>query len=874
MAENITMESGRAFTFRAVAVGTFALIILAVWVHFHEVLVPMANILAENSPPAGAVGVLLGVIGIGVLLARLRPSLRLSRGELAVVYAMLVAAAPIMSQGMWHRFLGLVSAIPLTPDYQRLTDSYSEKLWPHGEQLISNRRFAKGLKEVEIEPAERARLFKAERTPVGAVTALELVNPESAEYNETAILRIPIKRFNSAGRERLVPGERYYFAMLVRLEDMAVSSRLDVDLDTDDGGMETIRTLTRKIPDAFSTPGGFQRFVTPYVTIPRRMVDRADLVFTLTGPGRAALTDICFFSNEALARMYKGCMEVRESDIPLIPVNDRNSMVIRPDNLFSIRGILYILKGYIPYSQWLQPLLYWFAIVLAIFGALYGVAIIFRRQWEDVERFGFPIARLPSLFLEERDKNGTVQRPIFHTKMFKAGVITALVLGLIRGIAYYVPGAPSLEINVNLLNYVASHPVLSAFMRGMTGFTFQVLWIFVAVAFFVDLELLASMLVFFLLARIPYALGEMTGWKNISGDFGNFPFPHEQHIGAFLGLAVVALWVSRRHLVGVFNTIVGRPGGWDDRQEIMRYRTAAILVLLCVSAMALWGSMSGMGPWNALLFFGFMLVCGFVAARIRTEFGAPGTYFTPYNPFLIFFLFGGLRVFSPQTMVLAYVAGGFMAVAQFLMFAPTQVEMMHFANRLKVSRRGLALGVTFGIVAGLILGGYVMLVWAYGRGGENIDYMRTWALRQHWYFSSLYSSLNKADAYSVAQAAGAGEGLARMSQGWGPMIAVGSGATVTLVVAALRTWISGFWLHPIGYVLANSHFISCWGSLLTAFVIKFISLKIGGPRFVREQMMPYFAGMFCGVIGAMLLWDIIAAAAMGFGVREVFTLLM
>ncbi len=182
MADNNTSEPVRTFTFRAVAVGAFALVILAIWIHFHEVLVSMPHILAENSPPAGAVGVLLGVVGIGVLLARLRPSLRLSRGELAVIYAMLVAAAPIMSQGMWHRFLGLMAAIPHNEGgFEKLTDSYSEKLWPHGHHLIDNRRFANGLEGFVVEPANRADVIEAERTPIGATTAVELVNPESVE---------------------------------------------------------------------------------------------------------------------------------------------------------------------------------------------------------------------------------------------------------------------------------------------------------------------------------------------------------------------------------------------------------------------------------------------------------------------------------------------------------------------------------------------------------------------------------------------------------------------------------------------------------------------------------------------------------------------
>ena len=101
----------RTLTFRAGLIGIAAMLILAMWVHIHEIVLPGWSILVENSPPAGAVGVFLGVLVIGAAVARLRPCLRLASGELIVIYTMLVTSAPFMTQGMWHRFIGLVIAI-------------------------------------------------------------------------------------------------------------------------------------------------------------------------------------------------------------------------------------------------------------------------------------------------------------------------------------------------------------------------------------------------------------------------------------------------------------------------------------------------------------------------------------------------------------------------------------------------------------------------------------------------------------------------------------------------------------------------------------------------------------------------------------------
>src|SRR5437773_12424263 len=109
-------ENCRTFSYRALVIGLAGILVAGLWIHFHEVLAPHPTVLAENSPPAGAVGIFVGVLLIGGLLARFHRALRLAKGELLVIYAMLVIAAPLMSQGMWHRFLGLLVAIPHNAD--------------------------------------------------------------------------------------------------------------------------------------------------------------------------------------------------------------------------------------------------------------------------------------------------------------------------------------------------------------------------------------------------------------------------------------------------------------------------------------------------------------------------------------------------------------------------------------------------------------------------------------------------------------------------------------------------------------------------------------------------------------------------------------
>ena len=78
--------------------------------------------------------------------------------------------------------------------------------------------------------------------------------------------------------------------------------------------------------------------------------------------------------------------------------------------------------------------------------------------------------------------------------------------------------------------------------------------------------------------------------------------------------------------------------------------------------------------------------------------------------------------------------------------------------------------------------------------------------------------------------------------------------------------------HPIGYILANSYFAyAVWGSVLAAWVVKWLGLKIGGPRLIREQMTPFFGGIFLGCVLGMAFWDIAGLVAMARGASDVFT---
>ncbi len=89
------------------------------------------------------------------------------------------------------------------------------------------------------------------------------------------------------------------------------------------------------------------------------------------------------------------------------------------------------------------------------------------------------------------------------------------------------------------------------------------------------------------------------------------------------------------------------------------------------------------------------------------------------------------------------------------------------------------------------------------------------------------------------------------------------GGGVTAILTVLRHYISGFWFHPVGFMLGWTNMDSGapWGTLLTAWLIRFATLKIGGARAVRCKLLPFFTGAFVGCILCVLLFTLLNARA-------------
>jgi hypothetical protein len=94
-----------------------------------------------------------------------------------------------------------------------------------------------------------------------------------------------------------------------------------------------------------------------------------------------------------------------------------------------------------------------------------------------------------------------------------------------------------------------------------------------------------------------------------------------------------------------------------------------------------------------------------------------------------------------------------------------------------------------------------------------------------------------------------------------------------MILTLLRQYFSGFWFHPIGFVVGSTHVFDCanWGNLAVAWAIRLIVLKIGGATAVRHKLQPFFVGVFLAALITLLVFFAINSISVAKGASKIFT---
>jgi hypothetical protein len=487
-----------------------------------------------------------------------------------------------------------------------------------------------------------------------------------------------------------------------------------------------------------------------------------------------------------------------------------------------------VLKGFYegkttpPWELWAKPMGAWIGFTLAVTFASLCLVSLLRRQWVDRERLAFPTVALPLEMMEP----GV---PIFRKPLFWAGLLLPFTLDWTNTLATNAPDFPKLNLRSDIFDIGAQFTSSPMNAMGNTPVSFYPFVI--GLAYFIPVEVTFSSWFFFLLTRVERVIGAALNIDaGITGSGkAAFPFLGEQGAGAFLGLAIVSLWLSRSYVKEVFQKVFGEVKDDADADEPLSYRAAMIGLVCAIVFMVGFCIAGGMQPILAIVLI-LLALCYMVAAtRIRAETGNAWLFGPEVDVNHLMTKTFGTSLMTPADLtILAYMRP---AIANFDMRClpmPHHFEAMKMADSVGGSRRRLFGALCIGSALGLVFTWVIALILWHKFGAEaGTDAWRTSMGRQP--FDTLNSLLR-----NPTQADPRGIG------------AIGFGFIFTAALMLLRGRFTWWPLHPVGYAMANTNTMTAtWVPFLIAWLVKILLLRYGGAGLYRKGI-PFFLGLVAG----------------------------
>ena len=320
---------------------------------------------------------------------------------------------------------------------------------------------------------------------------------------------------------------------------------------------------------------------------------------------------------------------------------------------------------------------------------------------------------------------------------------------------------------------------------------------------------------------------------------GQLPYPQEQGIGAYLVLAAMLIWISRRPLRAIWRA------AWSGKKDYGPEGISArwIFAGLGGGFVVVWSfaTLAGMAAWVAFVYILLVLAVALVYGRLRAEAGVPLVWLFPYymQKQVLLFTFGSQPFLaSGQTTLPTWALFTFLARGYFPAMTGYQVEGMELSRRAHINPRRLVFAVCLAVGVGFLIGWYNHLTPFYHYGAQNLrGIWGTWIAQPEYKAAAEYPSTPRHP---------------QLPRIWATTV----GGLVVYLLWALRLQFAGFLLHPLGYAMTCSYGSLIWFSFLVVWMLKSLALRYGGMAFYR-RLVPFFLGLALGHFAvAGILWGL------------------
>ncbi|MDH7600988.1 MAG: hypothetical protein QHI38_02465 [Armatimonadota bacterium] len=480
------------------------------------------------------------------------------------------------------------------------------------------------------------------------------------------------------------------------------------------------------------------------------------------------------------------------------------------------------------YGPWLVPVLWWSAFIIVLLLMFLCINVLLRKQWTERERLSYPLVQLPLDMTAEG-------APLFREKLLWLGFGIAALIDIINGLAVLYPSIPMIPIKLeDQSRYFTTRPWNNIGWLPVQFYPFGI-----GLGILLPVDLLFSCWFFFWIWKLQRILTAAFGYDSIP----NMPFVNEQSFGAYMGIAVFAIAVSRRHFMGIFRHFLGLKSEVDDKDEPIPYKAAVWGLILGVTFLFWFSRRAGLSGWVVVPFFLIYFAMCIAITRMRAELGPPAHDLHNGGPDTIIPNLVGPRTLGTQNLgVLSLYFWFNRAYRSHPM--PFQLEGFKMAERVRMDYRGLFWAMLIAGVFGTYVAFWVILHLNYQYGGASSNIgppnvtmifgTEPWMRMDSWLKSPFEQRTERA-------------------------VAIAIGFAVTILLNSLRMRISWFPFHPVGYAVSSSWSMHrLWLPMFIAWIIKLVILRYGGLKLYR-QALPFFLGVILGecVVGSFwTIWGI------------------
>ena len=481
----------------------------------------------------------------------------------------------------------------------------------------------------------------------------------------------------------------------------------------------------------------------------------------------------------------------------------------------------------LPWDGWIGVTAKWLAVSMAMLVFGICLVVVFQRQWVDAEKLSFPLAQMPLDMT--RGFDGDRRMPdLFYSRLFWVG-FGVVFLPLLYNIAtFFFLGLPEFNLYTRRMAVTLPQP--------FSGLTFRVLPFVLTVTYLCPLDILGSLVLFYLLSvvkvglinKVEFEVGE-SGQQMRGGEILSM-----ESYGAIVFVAVWSVWLARRHLKEVWYQV---RTGRGVRAEVRRYRLAVAGLVLSGSYVIAWGVYLGANLLVAIAAFGAMTMTFLVIVKLIAATGFP--YLMPNwahakGETLITDLIGSAHLSQQQVVAFKmFASNAFFGNIRLPAWPALPHHLKIFSLR---DQPGLVLAAVFvAFPVGFLVAVWASLETAYEHGGSThlmaapgYTYDRITHLIQN----PRITDPGKWGIWSLGFFEAAGLALLRSRYYWFP-------------------------LHPMALAFQSTSGTSTyWFSLFLVWIVKLILLRYGGVQAYRAGK-PFFYGMGIGYVVAVVLSGVV-----------------